>query len=127
MPILPTLPLTLSQAIARQEGFYVPSDSVDYPTRAQRNNNPGNLEYSQFTRAHGAIGTDGRFAIFSSSAAGFLCLTELLALAAYQSRSIANAIACYAPSTENNTEVYLVNVCSWCEIVPDTLVSEVSL
>jgi hypothetical protein len=127
MNVLPSLPLTLSQAIARQEGFYVQPGEASYPTRAQRNNNPGNLEYSAFTRAHGATGTDGRFAIFSSSDAGFLCLIELLALAAYQSLSIEDAIARYAPANENDTEAYVNNVCDWCEVPSTTLVSKVNL
>jgi len=37
---------------------------------AWRNNNPGNLEYRQLAQAHGAIGSDGRFAIFPDDATG---------------------------------------------------------
>jgi hypothetical protein len=127
MNILPSLPLSLSQAIARQEGFYVQPNEASFPTRAQRNNNPGNLEDSEFTRAHGATGTDGRFAIFPSSDTGFLCLIELLSLAAYQTCSINDAIARYAPANENDTREYIDNVCTWCEIAPTQLVSKVNL
>lgn len=39
-------------------------------TRGDRNNNPGNMEYGAFARAHGATGSDGRFAIFPDWATG---------------------------------------------------------
>ena len=37
---------TFLEAIAREEGFYVKD------TRAQRNRNPGNIEYGKFSIAH---------------------------------------------------------------------------
>jgi hypothetical protein len=48
-------------------------------TRGDRNNNPGNIEYGAFARAHGATGTDGRFAIFPDRASGESAMGELLA------------------------------------------------
>ena len=47
-------------------------------TRGDRNNNPGNIEYGEFAKAHGAIGSDGRFAIFPNKAAGTSAMGELL-------------------------------------------------
>jgi hypothetical protein len=48
-------------------------------TRGDRNNNPGNIEYGAFARAHGATGSDGRFAIFPDRASGESAMGELLA------------------------------------------------
>lgn len=39
--------------------------------RPTRNNNPLNITYGPFARSHGAIGRDGRFAIFGAPADGF--------------------------------------------------------
>lgn len=47
-------------------------------TRAWRSNNPGNIEYGSFAKSHGAIGSDGRFAIFSSYEAGRKAKENLL-------------------------------------------------
>jgi len=122
MNVLPSLPLTLSQAIARQEGWYAEEEN-----RCQRNLNPGNIEYGQFSRAHKAIGSDGRFAIFATADDGFDCLVSLLQTPMYQTLPLSRAIGCYAPSDENDTETYLNNVCTWCEVASTQLVSKVSL
>ena len=45
-------------------------------TRAWRNNNPGNIEGSNFANTHGAIGGDGRFAIFPSQEADIARLSR---------------------------------------------------
>lgn len=47
-------------------------------TRGDRNNNPGNIEDGAFARAHGATGTDGRFAIFPDKASGESAMAALL-------------------------------------------------
>jgi hypothetical protein len=47
-------------------------------TRGDRNNNPGNIEYGAWAKAHGAIGTDGRFAIFPTKEAGEAAMAQLL-------------------------------------------------
>jgi hypothetical protein len=47
-------------------------------TRGDRNNNPGNIEYGKFALAHGAVGTDGRFAIFPDKATGVAAMKALL-------------------------------------------------
>ena len=79
-------------------------------SRAWRNNNPGNLEYGKFARDNGAIGTDGRFAIFPDAATGFNAMAGLLSTNAYQNLTIAGAITRYAPPSENNVENYLKSV-----------------
>lgn len=79
-------------------------------SRAWRNNNPGNLEYGNFARNNGAIGTDGRFAIFPDIATGFNAMAGLLSTNVYQSLTIEGAINRYAPSSENNVENYLKSI-----------------
>jgi hypothetical protein len=75
-------------------------------TRAWRNNNPGNIEAGAFASAHGAIGSDGRFAIFSNRDAGHGAIVSLLGSPAYQRLTLQQAINRYAPPVENNTAAY---------------------
>jgi hypothetical protein len=108
--------LTLAQAIAREEGFYVTG------SRAERNHNPGNLEYGAFAIAHGAEKSDGRFAIFPDPLDGFEALEALLKFS-YSGLTIERAIRKYAPESENDTERYLANVCQWTGLKPSDLVT----
>lgn len=49
------------------------------PSRGERNNNPGNLEASPWTRSQpGYVGSDGRFAIFDSMANGIAAQVKLI-------------------------------------------------
>lgn len=105
--------IPLWQAIARQEGFYVDG------TRANRNNNPGNLEYGSFAISQGATGSDGRFAIFPDADAGFTALKNLLANF-YHGLTLRQAISKYAPASENDTNAYVNNVSQWTGIAPDS-------
>ena len=79
-------------------------------SRAWRNNNPGNLEYGKFTKANGAIGTDGRFAIFPDTNTGLNAIVALFSTPSYQNLTIENAINRYAPPIENNVENYLKSI-----------------
>ncbi|MBR0212602.1 MAG: hypothetical protein IJQ55_03275 [Alphaproteobacteria bacterium] len=94
--------------------MYVGNDGNIYEfsggSRAWRNNNPGNLEDGKFARDNGAIGTDGRFAIFPDTATGFNAMANLLSTSAYQNLTIEGAINRYAPPNENNVEDYLKSV-----------------
>lgn len=108
MHTLPPHPLTLEQAIALQEGWY--NHTV---TRNQRNNNPGNIVYGRFAISHSATGSDGRFAIFETAEDGFRALTALLLTDTYAHLTIEQALRKYAPSNENDTEMYISNVCKW--------------
>jgi hypothetical protein len=76
-------------------------------SRAWRNNNPGNIRYTEFSRQHGAIGTAGGFAVFPDYQAGRNALSLLLRNAKYIHLSISAAISRYAPPKENDTERYL--------------------
>lgn len=76
-----------------------------------RNHNPGNLEYGEFAKANGAIGTDGRFAIFPNYETGRKAKEKLLFEGKrYQGKTIAEAINIYAPPSENNTTAYINSV-----------------
>ena len=94
--------------------MYVGNDGNIYEfsggSRAWRNNNPGNMEDGKFARDNGAIGTDGRFAIFPDAATGFNAMAGLLSTNAYQNLTIEGAINRYAPPNENNVENYLKSI-----------------
>jgi SPP1 gp7 family putative phage head morphogenesis protein len=91
--------------------MYVGTDGNIYEysdgDRAWRNNNPGNIENGSFARNNGAIGSDGRFAIFPDSNTGWNAMVGLLSNDAYQKLTIEGAINRYAPPNENNVETYL--------------------
>lgn len=53
-------------------------------SRGDRNNNPGNMEYGDFARKHGAIGSDGRFAIFPDRETGSKAMVSLVQSSNYQ-------------------------------------------
>jgi len=94
--------------------MYVGNDGNIYEfsggSRAWRNNNPGNIEDGKFARDNGAIGTDGRFAIFPDTVTGFNAIAVLLSTSAYQNLTIEGAINRYAPPNENNVEDYLKSI-----------------
>lgn len=79
-------------------------------TRSYRNNNPGNLKYTGYTRSLGAVGADtGGFSVFGTYAAGFEALKRFLGdaksnkLISYRSTmTLAQFFAVYAPSSDNN-------------------------
>jgi hypothetical protein len=72
-----------------------------------RNNNPGNIENSPFTRQHGAIGFAGGFAVFPDIITGRDALILLLQGTKYFGLSVRDAIYSYAPPKKNDTENYL--------------------
>lgn len=82
-------------------------------TRADRNNNPGNIEDGRFARSQpGYVGSDGRFAKFATPADGFAAMETLLTKN-YLSKgqnTIASIIAKYAPASENNVGAYASQV-----------------
>lgn len=78
-------------------------------SRSWRNNNPGNLEYGDIAKQFGAIGSDGRFAIFPTYEAGRKAKEHLLfsQKTKYRGLSLDQAINQYAPPSENPTEKYI--------------------
>jgi len=75
-------------------------------SRNWRSNNPGNLEYGPFTISQGAIGTDGRFAIFPNEEKGTDAAFNRLGSEPYISKNVAQAIESWAPPIENDTAAY---------------------
>lgn len=114
--------ITLIQAIARQEGFYKNG------TRAQRNNNPGNINFSNFALAHSALGPDDkRYAIFPTPEVGFAALEALLKTERYRGKTLERALYMYCPPTGderglNDIKSYILNVCTWTGLTPDTVI-----
>ena len=76
-------------------------------SRSWRNNNSGNLEYGKFAKKYGAIGTDGRFAIFPDEKTGDKA-REVLVFGGdkFKNVTLKEAIKLYAPPGENDTERY---------------------
>lgn len=107
--------MTFLQAIARQEGFYAAG------TRPARNLNPGDIEYGRFAIAHGATGTDGRFAIFPTEDAGFAAMKALFR-SGYSGLTVKEAINKWAPPVENDDTRYINNLCGWAGCHPDDLI-----
>jgi hypothetical protein len=82
-------------------------------SRNWRNNNPGNLEFGAFSRRYGAVGTDGRFAVFPTYEAGRAAKEALLFEGrGYRGLNIAQMLNRYAPPVENNTNMYINSVVS---------------
>ena len=94
--------------------------------RNWRNHNPGNLESGAFAESMGAVGTDGRFAIFPSYEAGRRAKEKLLfETSSYKDLPLAQAISRYAPSFENTTSAYIENVAEASGIDPSTPMSAI--
>ncbi|MEY0595419.1 hypothetical protein AB7309_19155 [Providencia manganoxydans] len=95
-------------------------------SRSWRNNNPGNIEYGDLAKKFGAIGTDGRFAIFPTEEAGRKAKAHLLFESnrakqlstkgdygvglGYMDKTLSQAIHAYAPKEENPTDIYIAQV-----------------
>lgn len=97
--------------------------------RNWRNNNPGNIEYGDFAKRLGAIGSDGRFAIFPTYEMGRQAKQNLLfETKNYKDKNIADAISRYAPPSEpeNNTASYIRNVTAAIGVSADTKLSSLT-
>lgn len=94
--------------------------------RASRNNNPGNLRYTDFTKAMGAIGTDGQFAVFPDKATGLKAMDSLLSTEKYAGQTIAGAMGLYSPASENNTARLAESVAKAVGVPVDTPVSSLN-
>ena len=88
--------------------------------RNLRNNNPGNIVDGEFARRHGAIGSDGRFAIFPDAETGSRAMDALLE--SYGRRgydTLREVIGRWAPPSENNTSAYVASVAKRLGVSPD--------
>lgn len=89
-------------------------------TRAWRNCNPGNIERGAFAKGQGAIGDDGRFAVFPDEAKGFAAVIALLQREDYRDLSLNDAIFRYAPPNENSSQRYVDFISRRTGIAPAT-------
>lgn len=95
--------------------------------RNWRNNNPGNIEAGSFARRYGAVGSDGRFAVFPTYEAGRRAKAALIFESPrYRDLSISEAINRYAPPFENNTTAYANGVARAAGVSLDTKMSSLS-
>jgi hypothetical protein len=95
-------------------------------TRGIRNNNPGNIEYGEFAKKMGAVGSDGRFAIFPTMEQGVGAATILLrgkVLAG--NATVGKAIRSYIGTdpTQNDYGAYLKAVQQTSGLTPETAVT----
>jgi hypothetical protein len=131
--------MTLLQAIAHMEGFY------ELNSRPQRNNNPGDLSWGTEAQAFGATHGDPRFAVFPNAATGWVALQNWLSRPAklvnhpveglfldpngttlesgYLGATLAQVIHRFAPSSENNTQLYIDTVCKNTGLTPATRIT----
>ena len=106
----------------------LPDGSVERRTgsRNWRNNNPGNIEFGPFAEKYGAVGSDGRFAVFPTYEAGRAAKEALLfSSEGYAGKTIAGAISRYAPASDgNDTAGYIAAVASAAGVDPNTPLSD---
>ncbi len=99
-----------SARASSRDVIYTNQDGTTYRktggTRAWRNNNPGNIRYSEFSRRAGAIGEAGGFAVFPDEETGMRAISLLLRSDSYNRLTVAGAISKYAPPIENDTAAY---------------------
>lgn len=94
--------------------------------RNWRNNNPGNLEYGNFAKSLGAVGSDGRFAVFPSYEAGRQAKEQLIfSSPSYRDLTLEQAISRYAPPNENNTRSYINQVAAAAGVPASTPMSQI--
>ncbi|TGR84606.1 hypothetical protein EN866_32895 [Mesorhizobium sp. M2D.F.Ca.ET.223.01.1.1] len=93
--------------------------------RATRNNNPGNIEAGNYANSYGAIGTDGRFAVFGSRMTGARAQAGLVFGKNYANLTLREAIAKYAPSFENNSAAYAAAVAAAAGVSLDTKMKDI--
>jgi hypothetical protein len=117
--------MKIIEAVGRMEGFGVAH------SRAQRNNNPGNINFELWmVRLYpGTIleipaneDEKPRFAFFPSAAIGWRALGDLL-VRNYAGMTVADAFNKYAPPVENQTNEYIANICKWCGLTPETILN----
>jgi peptidoglycan hydrolase-like protein with peptidoglycan-binding domain len=96
-------------------------------TLAWRNTNPGNIIAGSFARNHGAIGSNGRFAVWPTEAAGMDAIVALLRTGTYQSKTVLQAMQTYAPASDNNDpEAYANNIRRMTGIEPSRQMSSLN-
>ena len=102
----------LVEFVARMEGF-----GASPFNRATRNNNPGDIEWGDFARAHGATRIEQlpphrtpRFAYFPTPELGYEAERALLKTK-YKGYSLTSFYMEYAPPSENDTKGLIDKAC----------------
>jgi hypothetical protein len=98
---------TPSAGVVPGKSVTIGSETRTGGDRNWRNNNPGNIEYGPFAQKMGAVGSDGRFAIFPSEEMGRKAADALLKGQGYANLNIKDAINKWAPPSENDTNAYV--------------------
>jgi hypothetical protein len=101
-------------------------ESTRTASRSWANNNPGNIEFGNFAQKFGAIGTDGRFAIFPTVEAGFEAQKGLLRGESYRNLTLRDAIYRWAPPSENDSAHYARTVASRAGLNENTRIRDMS-
>ena len=94
-----------------------------------RNNNPGNLEATSFTKSQpGYIGAGERFAVFDTYENGSKAQQTLLFnTPKYRNLTIASGISRYAPPSENNTQAYINSITTALGVPASTPLASLSM
>ena len=116
---------TFMQAIATMEGFY------KVGSRANRNNNPGNLNFAPWQVDFGAVlekippgvQETARFGYYPTPRDGFAAMRWLL-LKDYLSLTLAQALCKWAPPSDGNDQsAYQQGVCKMTGMTPGTVLT----
>jgi hypothetical protein len=103
------------------------SQVTRHGSRNWRNNNPGNIEYGDFAKGQGAVGTDGRFAVFPTLEAGRKAKEELLFNGKnYRGKTVMEAVHRWAPPFENDTGAYARSLAEAAGVSVDTPMSDLT-
>lgn len=83
------------------------------PTRALRNNNPGNIRSGSPWQGLNSVQNDPDFVMFKAPRWGFraMAITLVTYQDRYNLRTVRQIIGRWAPPTENKTEAYISHVC----------------
>lgn len=106
----------LAEAIAHEEGFYVPN------SLPARDHNPGDLRHSPHSFHTSA--DPNAIGQIDNDADGWSDLEHQLRLYASRGMTVEQMVYEYAPPTENNSPAYLAYVCKYVGCAPSTLVSD---
>ena len=106
----------LAEAIAHEEGFYVPGSVPN------RDNNPGDLRHSPHSFHN--PGDPNGIGQIDTPEDGWADLERQLSMYARRGMTVEQMVYEYAPPSENNSAAYLTYVCNYVGCTPGTLVSD---
>lgn len=93
--------------------------------RNWRNQNPGNIR-SNHIRWLGKIGEAGGFCVFATPELGLRAMRKILNNRAREGKTLAEAIASYAPAVENDVAAYVAHVAARAGVVAQARLIELS-